>query len=55
MREDCKRFGDFDILGVRRSFFMRKAYGFRNVKTLPIALYHALGNLPEPKINHKFY
>lgn len=33
----------------------RKAYGFRNYKHAEIALYHALGNLPEPDwLTHKF-
>jgi transposase len=33
---------------------MRKAYGFRNAGTLQTALYHTLGKLPEPNINHRF-
>jgi transposase len=33
---------------------MRKAYGFKDVETISIALYHQLGNLPEPKRTHKF-
>ncbi|MFN6163396.1 MAG: ISL3 family transposase, partial [Planctomycetota bacterium] len=33
---------------------MRKAYGFKDVETISIALYHQLGNLPEPKRIHKF-
>ncbi len=33
---------------------MRKAYGFKDVETISIALYHQLGNLPEPKLTHKF-
>jgi len=33
---------------------MRKAYGFRTYKAMEIALYHTLGNLPEPKITHRF-
>ncbi len=32
----------------------RKAYGFRNFEVLKIALYHTLGNLPEPEGTHKF-
>jgi transposase len=31
---------------------MRKAYGFRTFRIAEIALYHALGNLPEPKLAH---
>jgi len=33
---------------------LRKAYGFRELKTAEIALYHALGHLPEPKLAHEF-
>lgn len=32
----------------------RKAYGFRELHTAKIALYHALGNLPEPESTHRF-
>lgn len=32
----------------------RKAYGFRSRETLEIALYHQLGNLPEPEEAHRF-
>lgn len=32
----------------------RKAYGFRSQETLKIALYHQLGNLPEPEETHRF-
>ena len=34
---------------------MRKAYGFRTFRIAEIALYHALANLPEPKLAHTFY
>jgi transposase len=33
---------------------MRKAYGFRTEKAISIALYHQLGDLPEPKLTHRF-
>lgn len=33
---------------------MRKSYGFRQYKTIEIALYHSLGALPEPEITHRF-
>ncbi|XYJ92445.1 ISL3 family transposase (plasmid) [Cupriavidus necator] len=33
---------------------MRKAYGFRTFRATEIALYHALGNLPEPPGTHTF-
>lgn len=32
----------------------RKAYGFRSQETLKIALYHQLGDLPEPEQTHRF-
>lgn len=33
---------------------MRKSYGFRHYETIQLALYHQLGNLPEPEFTHKF-
>ena len=33
----------------------RKAYGFREFKTLEVALYHNLGNLPEPEFAHEYF
>jgi transposase len=33
---------------------MRKPYGFRGVNVAQIALYHSLGNLPEPSPTHRF-
>ena len=33
---------------------MRKAYGFKEYKSIEIALYHQLGKLPEPKLTHRF-
>lgn len=32
----------------------RKAYGFRNFEVLKTALYHTLGDLPEPEMTHRF-
>jgi len=34
---------------------VRKSYGFKTLKCTEIALYHVLGNLPEPKLTHRFY
>jgi transposase len=34
---------------------MRKAYGFRTFKAIETALYHRLGELPEPKLTHRFF
>lgn len=33
---------------------MRKSYGFREYETIELALYHQLGNLPQPNLTHKF-
>jgi len=33
---------------------MRKSYGFKTFKAIEIALYHALGDLPEPQSTHRF-
>ncbi len=33
---------------------MRNAYGYRSFKNAETSLYHALGNLPEPKFTHRF-
>jgi transposase len=34
---------------------VRKGYGFRSFEVLKIALFHALGRLPEPNATHKFW
>lgn len=34
---------------------MRKAYGFRTFEGLEVALYHQLGDLPEPQMTHRFW
>jgi transposase len=33
---------------------MRKSYGFREYETVELALYHQLGNLPQPELAHRF-
>jgi len=33
---------------------MRKAYGFRTETAVKVALYHRLGQLPEPELTHEF-
>jgi hypothetical protein len=33
---------------------LRKAYGFRTLRGVKIALYHRLGALPEPQFAHEF-
>jgi transposase len=46
--------GPVEGLNLKVKLAMRKAYGFRNLKTLQMALYHTLGKLPEPDIGHRF-
>lgn len=46
--------GAVEGLNLKAKLTMRKAYGFRTLKCLQIALYHELGKLPEPDFNHRF-
>ena len=32
----------------------KRAYGFRTYQVMEVALYHALGDLPEPQHTHRF-
>lgn len=34
---------------------MRRSYGFKTYKSIEIALYHAIGDLPEPQMAHRFF
>ena len=34
---------------------MRKSYGFRTFRGIEIALYHAMGDLPEPQFTHRLF
>ena len=47
--------GVIEGLNNKAKVTMRKAYGFRTFGMLEIALYHALGKLPEPQLTHRFY
>jgi len=46
--------GIVEGLNYKIKLTIRKAYGFRELETAEIALYHALGKLPEPKLTHEF-
>jgi transposase len=46
--------GVVEGLNNKAKLTMRKAFGFRSIEHLQIALYHKLGNLPELKITHRF-
>jgi hypothetical protein len=47
--------GVIEGLNNKAKVTMRKAYGYRTFGMTEIALYHALGKLPEPKLSHNFY
>jgi transposase len=46
--------GIVEGLNYRIKLTIRKAYGFRTLDAAEIALYHALGRLPEPQLAHEF-
>lgn len=46
--------GIVEGLNNKAKLTMRKSYGFRELKTIEIALYHSLGCLPEPTSTHRF-
>ena len=46
--------GAVEGMNLKAKLTMRKAYGFKTLKCLEIALYHALGALPEPEYHHRF-
>ena len=47
--------GVIEGLNNKAKVCMRKACGFRTFGMTEIALYHALGKLPEPELTHRFY
>ena len=46
--------GAVEGLNNKAKLITRKAYGYRSARVLELALYHALGKLPEPKTAHRF-
>ena len=46
--------GPTEGLNNRLQLTLRKAYGFRTFRAAEVALYHTLGNLPEPESTHRF-
>jgi transposase len=46
--------GAVEGMNLKAKLTIRKAYGFKSVKCLQVALYHTLGDLPEPLCNNKF-
>lgn len=47
--------GAIEGLNAKLKLTMRKSYGFRTYETLEVALYHTLGDLPEPEFTHRFW
>ncbi len=47
--------GIVEGLNTKAKLTLRKAYGFRTAKAYTIALYHQLGDLPEPEFAHEFW
>jgi transposase len=46
--------GIVEGLNLQVKLRFRKAFGFRTIKAMETALYHQLGQLPEPKLAHRF-
>lgn len=46
--------GTVEGLNLKAKLTMRKAFGFKTLECLQIALYHTLGALPEPDYHHRF-
>lgn len=46
--------GVVEGLNTNATLISRKSFGFRTFHAPDIALYHALGALPEPKLTHRF-
>ena len=52
-----KQYSSGVVEGLNRkvNLVTRKSYGFRSYETLKIALFHAMGQLPEPEMTHRFF
>ena len=46
--------GKVEGLNNKVKLTMRKSYGFRTDEAITLALYHTLGDLPEPDFTHRF-
>ncbi|MDP8276084.1 MAG: ISL3 family transposase [Candidatus Euphemobacter frigidus] len=51
-----KQYSNSIVEGMNRKINLvtRKSYGFRNLEVLKIALFHTMGQLPEPEFTHRF-
>lgn len=52
-----KQYSSGVVEGLNRkvNLVTRKAYGFKSYEVLKIALFHTMGQLPEPEITHRFF
>ncbi len=46
--------GAVEGLNNKLKLVIRRAYGFKSFRKTEVALYHTLGDLPEPEVTHKF-
>jgi transposase len=47
--------GVIEGLNNKAKLTVRKSYGFRTDQAREVALFHALGRLPEPELTHEFF
>ena len=47
--------GVVESLNNKANVTMRRSYGFRTFRVTELALYHALGKLPESELTHGFF
>ena len=46
--------GAVEGFNIKAKLTTRKAFGFRTFQAIEVALFHTLGDLPEPEMTHKF-
>ena len=54
-KSQCLSSGAVEGFNNKVKLTVRKGYGFASDESLKIALFHALGRLPEPKYAHRFW
>ena len=50
----CHSSGTVEDMNLKARLALRKAFGFRSYEACELALYHTLGNLPQPEGAHSF-
>ena len=46
--------GIVEGLNIKINLAIRKAYGYRSFEIMKVAIFHQLGDLPEPEVTHRF-